>query len=660
MAGGPTVLALTVLGRATRVLKGGAGGLVTSLGKKTFTAFGTLWVGGFFTKAVVTLFELLLLDNIAALMSNFVNTIWAGTLLVLADNNPKLAINAVGVIATEITNQTPIAGQLAAQTIEQITGISIDKEKLFAASTGIDRQAYKQVMGDEFTQVVSQMLNVNLAKQDFATRTGFVGSFSNLSSYFGTNLDFQLRSLTISTISSMFGWQSLRHLEGLHQSINWAFGFGWLSWSVLSNAMDVTVNAGIKRFYNSQVKPHDLSSTQANKALIRRMIGPAVWNQIHDNAGMRDDARNWQIELEFKQPSVSDLKTGYRHDEILATQLDDILIKHELTPEGAALTKSEILNGERWKLEETVASEKLRHLRQGWESSQTVSNRLKALHWHDDWVALAVESHATERIFHLREAVTREHLKFLRHGLETQEDTRTWLASQNWSEEEIELAFEANRLEQKAQKIVHPKHLSLGEVAVFVANGIWDPLKGQAYLVNLGYAPDDTNTLLGYAILQHAVNLTPKKVRDACETDSHIVSLLSAALTATQVLDPLSILKQSDYFRLVTCAIGNLRSTTTPAAPPPIVGPPAPQFLTAVAGTGTVSLSWQPMQGLVDYQVYRRKIGDGFFGPVGTSSPATSHIDTGLVKGEIYIYVVRSRLNGVESANSNEVQIQGV
>lgn len=649
---------LGALGTATRVLGGTVVGAAAPIVKKTFIAFGELWTGGWWTKAIVTLFELFLLDEIAHVMSTFVNTIWAGTLLVFADNNPKLAANAIGVIADEVTKQTPLAGILAARTIEQITGISIDKDKVFAGASATDRHAYQVTMGGEFTQVVSTMLDVKLAQQDFLTRTGTAGSFTNLASYFGTNLDFQLRSLTISTISSMFGWQSLRHLEGLHQSINWAFGFGWLSWSVLSNAMDVSVNAGVKRYYNALVKPHDLSQAQANKARIRNYLSDDVWKQIHANAGMRDDARDWQLALEFNQPSISTLQRAYEHGLATDAQIDEQMILHEYTPNGAAWTKAEIQNAEKWAQEKAIWSRKLRHLQAGWESQNDVRSSLSQNGMEANAIPAALEAHASERIYHLREAVTREHMKFLRRGLETEDDARTWLNSQGWTEEEIQLAFEANRLEEKAQKLTFPKHLTVGEIANYVAVGTMTPLAGQQYLYDLGYEIKDANMILGNAVLAHAIAITPRKIRDACETEQHLANLLTSALTAATFLDPLQIIQQSDYFRLVTCYLSNLTSSTsgTPTPPPPNL-PPAPLNLTYAPTPLGATLAWQPVPLLADYQVYRRQIGQGYWVPVGPLSIKTTYADTGLTAQEIYIYVVRSVINGVESLNSNEVQV---
>jgi hypothetical protein len=611
------------------------------------------WLGRIFGRTLEFLSAGVVVDLITVIFNYFK----ASGLVTLATNNPKLVEDSINNIATTVTSFTPLASKLSALTIEQITGITIDKDKLVAAATAKDPRSYKITMGDEFTQVVSEMLNVKAAQQDFLTRTGSAGSFTNLSAYFGTNLDFQLRSLTISTIADIFGFTALRHLEGLHQAINWAFGFGWLSWSVLANAMDVSVNAGIKRYYLALVKPHDLSTTQANKARIRNMINPEVWGQIHDNAGTRNDARDWQFALEFNQPAIGVIRAAYEHNLATSAQIDEQMILHELTPQGAEWQKQEIVHARKWALEERVATERGRHVVHGWEPSDILRTWLTSLGWSTDEVNLAISAHPVERLYHLRDRLSAEHIHAIALNRETEADARIWWSARGWTEEEIEIALKIAELLRKIDKPKTGKHLSLAEIATFVANGIWDPIKGQQYMVNLGYDIEDVNTLLGYSILQHAVNITPRKVRDACETDVHLTSLLTHALTAAEVLDPLSILKQSDYFRLVTCAIGQLQGTTTPPTTPPPVGPPAPTNLTASLQGDGVHLQWQPVPAIVDYVVYRAGIGDATFTPVSVGSTLTTYIDTSTQPHQVYIYAVRSKVAGVESVNSNEVQV---
>lgn len=623
-----------------------------------FTFLGEWMVGGWWRKTLYGIVELLILKEIVQVFTNIASAIKGGLMLVVADNAPGLVALTVGWISDEVTKQTPLFETLSERTIEQITGITINSAKIKGFRDAGDIANTQRAIGQEFYQVVSNMLDTGDAARDFSTRMGEEGSFNNLHAYFGTNLDFQLRSLTIATIADVFGYTSLRHLEGLHQSINWAFGFGWLSWSVLSNAMDVTVNAGVKRYFNRQVKPHDLSQAQANKVYIRGHMDPNVWQLIHANAGMRDDARDWQLALEYNQPSVSLIEQMMDRNIIDETKARALLKEHELTSDGTEYEVTKMLKHQEWKLKDDLAREHLLRLKRGWESPADVRPFLTSDDYSPTEVDLALKAHESERIFHLRDAVTREHMKFLRHGWESQEETRRWLEAQHWTEEEIQLAFEANRLEQKAASIPTSKSLTVGEVATFVAIGMWSPLQGQQYLIGLGYEIADVNDLLGYSILQHAISITPKKVRDACETDTHIANLLTAALTSAQVLDPQVIVKNQDFVRLIACYIDSLVPTSggTGTPPPPNL-PPAPTALVATPGSKKVDLSWQPVPLLGDYLVYRREVGAAIFLAISQPSTATSYTDTSVSSNETYVYAVRFRTQGVESANSNEVTV---
>jgi len=612
---------------------------------------------GFWGRVLGMAFEFFVVEEVLSVLSQGATFIKGGLTLWWVDNHPATAATWIQQIADKVTQNEPLAVKLAAATLEQITGVNISGGRIAEAEKLGHRPSYQNILGQEFTKVVDNMLSIPEVQRDFSVRNKSDGSFSNLNQFFGINMDFQLRSLTISTISSIFGIEALRHLEGLHQSINWAYGFGWLSWAVLSNAMDVTVNHGVKQHYLRQVKPNDLSVSQANRARIRNLISPTVWGEIHDNVGTRDDARNWQLELEFKDTPVSALQKGWDHRLVTDSEIDEILLHHEYTPRAQALVKEEVENNRKWKLQENIADDRLRWYRNGWVNDAAARTALSNAGYREEEITLALQASQRERLFQLREAVTKEHMKFLRHGWETESDARTWLQSQGWSEEEIQLAFEANRLEQKAAKLPQPKHLSLGQVAEFVANGFWDGPKGLIYLINLGYDHAEASDLLGFEILQHVVSKVPKKVRDECETSHHFLNLLTGALRSVQLISPLSILSNGDYMSLVGCYLEKLQPASTTTPPPPPQGPPTPQALTAVAGTGKVDLSWQAVPGLVYYQVYRRSIADAIPFAVGTASPATTYTDVGLTKGQIYIYTVHSKVSGVESGNSNEVQV---
>jgi acid phosphatase type 7 len=96
-----------------------------------------------------------------------------------------------------------------------------------------------------------------------------------------------------------------------------------------------------------------------------------------------------------------------------------------------------------------------------------------------------------------------------------------------------------------------------------------------------------------------------------------------------------------DYFTIT-------KGTVTPTAPA------APQNLAASGGNAQVSLTWNASSGATSYNVKRATVSGGPYTTIANVT-TTSHVDTGVVNGTTYYYVV-SALNAVgESANSSQV-----
>jgi len=86
-----------------------------------------------------------------------------------------------------------------------------------------------------------------------------------------------------------------------------------------------------------------------------------------------------------------------------------------------------------------------------------------------------------------------------------------------------------------------------------------------------------------------------------------------------------------------------------PASPPPV-----PADLTATGGDMKVTLNWSVSAGANSYIIKRSTISGGPYENIATNS-ANRYLDTGLVNGVIYYYVVSAVGSGGESANSSEV-----
>jgi fibronectin type 3 domain-containing protein len=96
-----------------------------------------------------------------------------------------------------------------------------------------------------------------------------------------------------------------------------------------------------------------------------------------------------------------------------------------------------------------------------------------------------------------------------------------------------------------------------------------------------------------------------------------------------------------------------LVSSTNPNYVPTV--PQAPTGLQAVAGYGSVTLTWNPAAGATSYNVKRATISGGPYTTIGTAV-AASFLDNSVSSGNTYFYVV-SAVNSVgEGANSTEAE----
>jgi hypothetical protein len=89
--------------------------------------------------------------------------------------------------------------------------------------------------------------------------------------------------------------------------------------------------------------------------------------------------------------------------------------------------------------------------------------------------------------------------------------------------------------------------------------------------------------------------------------------------------------------------------------PPPVI-PSAPTDLTAIGGTGQVTLAWTAVSNATSYNVYYATSA-GVTSANGTKIPATTNgnVQTGLTAGTSYFYIVTALNSGGESLASTEV-----
>jgi DNA-binding beta-propeller fold protein YncE/fibronectin type 3 domain-containing protein len=82
--------------------------------------------------------------------------------------------------------------------------------------------------------------------------------------------------------------------------------------------------------------------------------------------------------------------------------------------------------------------------------------------------------------------------------------------------------------------------------------------------------------------------------------------------------------------------------------------PPPPTALVATPGNGQVSLSWNASSGATSYNVKRSTTSGGPYSTIATGVASTSFLDTTVVNGTTYYYVVTAVNAAGESGNSNQ------
>lgn len=92
----------------------------------------------------------------------------------------------------------------------------------------------------------------------------------------------------------------------------------------------------------------------------------------------------------------------------------------------------------------------------------------------------------------------------------------------------------------------------------------------------------------------------------------------------------------------------------TATAPAPAAQLSAPTGVSAKAGKGQVSLSWNAVSGAISYNVLRAGTSGGPYARIATTS-STTHSDEGLASGITFFYAVTSANGNGESGNSIEV-----
>lgn len=257
--------------------------------------------------------------------ADFVGNFWGLTALFGIDASPELLRDAAEKMNKLAVANNPVAFGLAADTIHQITGVGAPASWVAALAERPPNRLNSQLIGEAFFPVVTNMFDVAATGDGNRSRLGGGAWRENLNAFFGTNLLFQMRSLTISTIARMTGLDSLRHLEGLHQTVNWAFGFGWLSWAVMSNYMNVCINDQMTKELNARTLGKDMALSQAVDAMVKGYLDKQGEEDLWAMNGIREADRDIIKSLNIRLLTIGEAADAHLQGKLTADELDTAL-----------------------------------------------------------------------------------------------------------------------------------------------------------------------------------------------------------------------------------------------------------------------------------------------------------------------------------------------
>jgi poly(hydroxyalkanoate) depolymerase family esterase len=125
-----------------------------------------------------------------------------------------------------------------------------------------------------------------------------------------------------------------------------------------------------------------------------------------------------------------------------------------------------------------------------------------------------------------------------------------------------------------------------------------------------------------------------------------------ANVTTTSYVNT-GLVNGTTYYYVVSAlnAGGESANSTQSSATPQVPAPAAPTGLAATAGDAQAALTWSAASGATSYNVKQATVNGGPYTTVANVT-TTSYVNTGLVNGTTYYYVVSALNAGGESANS--------
>jgi predicted Holliday junction resolvase-like endonuclease len=408
-----------------------------------------------------------------------------------------------------------------------VTGLTFDDKQLMAVITGPETAAKRSALGKILTDLYGETLKTELPAAGWLARNPGEAELENFRQLSGAAMRLSLSDILIKSVSGVLPLGLGDGLRQISEKINDAVALDDALEEVVQVPMQAVIQRGLEAKYNRELKPADLSATEAFHAEIAGKLKPGDLGKILDNAGYRDDVRQTLRDFAAGNLTEGDLDQLYQHNLLSREEVKEEY-KQKFFEERERELKTKLVEGtRRWKLK--------------------------------------------EKVFEL-------YGNLYRDGVATKQEVTPFLDNYGYDADEVEMWFQVQELERRQRKWI-----SDGNLLKLVMAGKLTFSAAIDYLVLQGMERGDATTMLTLAVKEEkeaevkaverevkaVIAKLPAAVKDKCDDLFKPEELLSGLLSRLVTTIPFEFAEIAGFLKLrevIECALKNL-GVTPPATP---------------------------------------------------------------------------------------------
>lgn len=417
------------------------------------------------------------------------------------------------------------AGPLVESLARLVSGLNIPTGTVSGAFTGVASDKSRVALGGIFSKLLDETLQLETVKEGYLQRTPGHGERTNMERMVGAAFRMQLGDMLADFAGKKLPFGVGNAFSEIAERIDKAINLDDAIEEIIQVPMQAVISRGLEAFYNRQLKPADLSASEALKANIANKLGPGELGRILDNAGYRDDIRQILRDNAAGNLTESDLNDGYQWNLLTRDQVKQRYRDNAFEEPDAEL-KTKLVEGTR--------RQKLR-----------------------------------EKIFEL-------YGNLYRDGVVTKQEVTPFLENYGYDADEVEMWFSVQELERRQRKWI-----SDGNILKLIKRGEWTTTDAINYQVLQGMEANDAFAFISLAVTEEkeaevkeiekevkaVVAKLPAPIKKKCEDLLKPEDLLTELLGQLTTLIPgelLGIPGASKLKAYIECALKEIVAPPTP------------------------------------------------------------------------------------------------